>query len=199
MRFMALLFLLLSSTVNAETTYIYKATDGTVWFGDKMAQARIGDVDMIGIYGRAPAVETCGGSKQEIALKESNYLYDIKKAAKKYKVDYRLVKAIIKTESCFNPKAVSRVGAQGLMQLMPKTATSLGVTKSFNATQNIMGGTKYIKRLLNRFNQNTQHALAAYNAGPTAVVKYKGIPPYKETQKYVKKVMAAYSLYNESL
>jgi soluble lytic murein transglycosylase-like protein len=190
-----LLFLLfiLSSSSFADTTYIYKGKDGTLWFGDKGATTRIGDVVNLGIYGRAPAVAVanCHNEKQ----KSRNYIAHIKKAAQKYKVDYYLIKAVIKTESCFDHKAVSRVGAQGLMQLMPKTASYLGVKKVFNPKDNIMGGTKYLKKLLGQFNQNTKWALAAYNAGPTAVIKYNGIPPYKETKRYVKKVMSAYEQY----
>ncbi len=111
------------------------------------------------------------------------------KAAKKNNVSVELLKAIGKAESNFDPKAVSRCGAQGVMQLMPATAKSLGVTDSFDAEQNIMGGAKYISDLLKKYNGDTKLALAAYNAGSGNVKKYGGIPPFKETQNYVKKVM----------
>lgn len=126
----------------------------------------------------------------------SSYLGETKKlddifneAAEKYNVPVHLLKAIGKAESNFNEKAVSRCGAQGIMQLMPATAKSLGVTDSFDPEQNIMGGSKYIADLLKRYDGDTSLALAAYNAGSGNVKKYGGIPPFEETQNYVKKVM----------
>ncbi len=112
------------------------------------------------------------------------------RAAQMYDVPNALLKAIAKAESNFNPKAVSCAGAQGVMQLMPTTAKALGVTDSFDPEQNIMGGAKYISQMLKKYNGNTALALAAYNAGSGNVAKYGGIPPFRETQNYVKKVMA---------
>lgn len=116
----------------------------------------------------------------------------IEKYSEKNGLDSDFVKAVIKQESGFNPNATSHCGAMGLMQLMPSTAEGLGVTNAYDAEQNIMGGTKYLKGLMDRFDNNKSLALAAYNAGPNAVKKYGGIPPYQETQNYVKKVLSNY-------
>ncbi len=115
--------------------------------------------------------------------------------ASQWNVDPALVKAIIANESGFNVNATSNVGAQGLMQLMPGTAAGLGVTNAYDPAQNVWGGTRYIKGLLDRFNGDVRKAVAAYNAGPGAVEKYGGVPPYAETQNYVENVLASYEKY----
>ncbi len=119
-------------------------------------------------------------------------------AAKKYDVSPSLVAAVIKAESGFEPKAQSKAGAKGLMQLMDDTARRLGVTSSFDPTQNIEGGTKYLSSLLKKFNGNTTLALAAYNAGSGAVEKHGGIPPFKETRDYIANVLGYWRQYSES-
>ncbi len=116
----------------------------------------------------------------------------ISKYADKNGLDEDFVKAVINQESGFNPNATSHCGAMGLMQLMPSTAQGLGVTDAYDAEQNIQGGTKYLKGLMDRFGNDKSLALAAYNAGPNAVKKYGGIPPYTETQNYVKSVLGKY-------
>jgi Rod binding domain-containing protein len=118
----------------------------------------------------------------------SNYENTIESAANKYNLPIPLIKAVITTESAGNPTAKSTVGAKGLMQLMDATAKDLGVTNSYDPHQNIMGGAKYLRQMLDTFGGNLDHAIAAYNAGPGNVRKYGGIPPFTETQAYVKKV-----------
>jgi soluble lytic murein transglycosylase-like protein len=127
---------------------------------------------------------------RKLAQNISQYDELIKKASGKYNVEPALVKAIIKAESNFNHRAVSPNGAKGLMQLMPATASHLQVQDSFHPENNIEGGVKYVRYLLNFFNGNLPLALAAYNAGENAVVKYGGIPPYRETQTYVRRVLS---------
>jgi hypothetical protein len=120
----------------------------------------------------------------------------IEKTARKYEVDHALVKAVIKAESNFNSKAVSRKGAKGLMQLMPRTASSLQVSDCFHPEDNIDGGVRYLRYLMNVYDGNLPLALAAYNAGEKAVARYRGIPPYAETKTYVRRVMRYYEEYN---
>jgi soluble lytic murein transglycosylase-like protein len=124
-------------------------------------------------------------SKQEI----SNIISEI---SAKHGVNEKLVKALIRQESGFNPTIESKAGAVGLMQLMPATAESMGVTDRKDPVQNVEGGVKYLKSLMKKYNGNLILSLAAYNAGPGAVDKYGGVPPYKETQNYVKNILANY-------
>lgn len=116
----------------------------------------------------------------------------IQTAAKRYKIDDKLLSAVIKQESGFNPNAVSKCGAGGLMQLMPATAQGLGVKNLFDPKQNVMAGAKHLRGLLDRYKGNLILALAAYNSGGGNVDRYKGVPPFKETQRYVKNILSNY-------
>ena len=121
------------------------------------------------------------------------------KAANRYKVDPAMVMAIIMAESSYNPKAISKKGAKGLMQLMPTTARSLGVKDSFNPEHNINAGVRYFKKLLNQFDGDVELALAAYNAGSRKVREHRGIPPFRATKYYIKKVIKYYRYYKTQM
>ncbi len=125
-------------------------------------------------------------SDDELSQSITNAIHD---ASEKYDIDPNLIKAVIRQESNFNPSAVSSAGAQGLMQLMPLTAQSLGVTDSMDIEQNVDAGAHYLDELLEKYNGDEELALAAYNAGPSTVDKYDGIPPYEETENYVSSVL----------
>jgi soluble lytic murein transglycosylase-like protein len=151
-------------------------------------------------------METCYacGSKPGVnfgtlRLNTAAYQAEIAAAAREHGVDEAIVRAIIHAESAYNPLALSRVGAQGLMQLMPATGRRFGVVDAFNPQQNIQGGVKYLSWLLKRFNGNLALAAAGYNAGEGAVDKYKGVPPYSETRRYVERVGVLAERYRGSL
>ncbi len=140
-------------------------------------------------------METCfacglqpGVNFRTLRLNPNAYDGDIRAAAQRHGVEEAIVRAIIHAESSFNPNAVSHAGAQGLMQLMPATARRFGVTNSFDPTQNIGGGVQYLSWLLKRYNGDLTLAAAGYNAGEGAVDRYKGVPPYNETRRYVERV-----------
>lgn len=130
-----------------------------------------------------------------ITTSETQYDAYFKKASETYNIPVYLLKAVAKQESNFQANCVSKSGAVGIMQLMPATASSLGVHNSYDPEQNIMGGAKYLANNLKTFNNDASLALAAYNAGPNAVKKYNGIPPYTETQNYVPKVLKYANMY----
>ncbi len=137
----------------------------------------------------APGARPVSG---QILVKDPQVAKIIQKNAKQHGVDPKLVQAMIRQESGFNPTAISPKGAMGLMQLMPETAASMGVEDPFDVEQNIKGGIRFLKICLNRFDQNLPLALAAYNAGPGRVVEHQGMPPFKETHTYVKKIVLDY-------
>lgn len=135
-------------------------------------------------------------SREQMAVEYiDKYGSIIEEASNMYNVEPSLIKAVIKAESAFNPRAVSHKGAQGLMQLMPATADLMRVNDPFDPTDNIYGGTKYLRGLLDRFGHNMELAVAAYNAGPEAVARNNGIPPYQETQTFVRRVIRYYNGY----
>ncbi len=117
----------------------------------------------------------------------------IQEAAAEFEMDPALIRAVMQTESAFHPYAVSRAGAEGLMQLMPELADEMGVTDSFDPRENIMGGARYLKRLLDHHKGNLDLALASYNAGPGNVERYGGVPPFRETRRYVRTIKALYA------
>ncbi len=135
----------------------------------------------------------------KIPLQLEAYQYAINSAAKEYRIDPALVRAVIHAESAFRPTAVSSKGAMGLMQLMPGTAKDMGVVNAMAPEENIHGGVKYLAMLLDENRGNTRLATAAYNAGPGAVKRYGGVPPYKETQTYVKRVKILHERYKEAM
>lgn len=178
--------------------------DGVRHYSSKRPQgvAHAGAVRTI----RYSYMETCfacgakpGVNFGKIRLRPEAYNAEITAAAAQYGVDEAIVRAIIHAESSFNPNALSRVGAQGLMQLMPATARRFGVSNAFDPAQNIRGGVQYLAWLLKRFNGNLTLAAAGYNAGEGAVDKYKGVPPYGETQRYVQRVALLADRYRGSV
>lgn len=178
----------------ARDIHVYRQPDGVRLFTDrKLPNA---DYAYVKKYGRPTAVLSCQGlNATAMDLRQNRYSEFVDKYARQYRVEPELVYAVMRVESCFDPNAVSRVGARGLMQLMPATATGLGVSDSFDPAQNIRGGTRYLSEQLSRFGGNRKLALAAYNAGPGAVQRHGGVPPFRETQAYVRKVQTAYERY----
>ena len=163
-------------------------------FARRSPRTPIENMERPPLEGQEPGSALLGDLPPEVpdeSTPEGRELYEsiIQEAAAMHGVDEDLVRAVIQTESGFDPKAVSRVGAKGLMQMMPATAKRMGVEDPFDPRDNIMGGVKYLRLLLDKFKGNVPLALAGYNAGPRKVAKFKGIPPYKETRGYVKKVL----------
>lgn len=179
----ALLFLfsILPCTASAGTIYYYQDQNGTFHFTDLPTSDR---------YRPFAVFRSRDVRSQDIFQITEKY-------GSQYSVDPRLIRAMIQVESNFNPNAVSRAGAQGLMQIMPDTQKDLGLTAPFEPDPNIEAGTRYFKYLLDRF-ESLPLALAAYNAGPSRVEQYNGIPPFRETQDYVTRVLEIYSSSKQS-
>jgi soluble lytic murein transglycosylase-like protein len=186
-RLASLLILSSLSSLNYAEVYRYITPDGRLLLTDTPKHS-----------GYTQLVKTHQGwvPKKNEYYKASNkrkLSQHIRKAADTHQLPYALIHAVIRVESAFNPQAVSKAGAQGLMQLMPATAARFGVQDPFNPIENIRGGSTYLRHLLTLFNNNYALALAAYNSGENTVIRYGNkIPPYRETQNYVRKVLKLY-------
>jgi soluble lytic murein transglycosylase-like protein len=183
----ALAFVLLFSSSAPADIYKYVDEDGVIHFTNVPTDGKFK------LFYREKPVHF----QSELGAQLDKYDHLIFKASEKYNVNYNLIKAVIKAESNFNPQAVSRAGARGLMQLMPKTAHAYQVKDSFEPESNIEGGVRYLRYLLNLFQGDLYLALAGYNAGENAVINYKGIPPYPETRTYVQRVLRFYQEYSK--
>lgn len=193
--------LLLGATATAANVYIYKDANGNSVISDHVDPS--GKLKLIKKYVPESTIRSLkprdySSQKKPPTPKLSRFDSIIFATADYYQVDRALIKAIIQIESAFNPNALSHKGAQGLMQLMPATADSYAVADPFDAAENIRGGTKFFKHLMNTYGNNVKLALAAYNAGETAVNKYNGIPPYPETENYVRLVLALHKDYQKN-
>lgn len=173
-------------------TYIHRAPDGTVTFSDfPMQDGDLGRQSYSSTTKPASIVNPCLGLSRKRLTERGNRLNSqFIQAADLSGIDAALIKAVARAESCFDPQAVSSAGAKGLMQLMPATADELGVKNIFNLKENLRAGAAYLARMLNRYADDLDLALAAYNAGPGNVDKYNGIPPFAETKKYIRSVKA---------
>lgn len=179
--------LFFSELVSADI-YKYISSDGRVHFSDTKKNSRYKRVIKSRTKKRKASV-----AYRSFKKNQKKFQPLIEKIAIQHKVDPKLLHAIIRAESAYDPNAISKVGAVGLMQLMPATAKRYGVKNRRNPVQNITGGTRYLKDLLAMFNSNLKLAVAAYNAGEYAVKKYRNsVPPYRETRNYVKKVLRFY-------
>lgn len=174
-----MLFTAVTAASSYADVYIkYIDDSGVIHYTDAISRPSSAKVKAVA---KAPAVKV-----------GDNYHGIIKRHAEKYELDPSLIRAVITAESGFDPSAVSTKGAMGLMQLMPATAYLMGVGNPFNPEENIAGGVRYLKLLLDRYNGNLKLALAAYNAGPKTVEKYGAIPPISETKDYIKKILTMY-------
>lgn len=183
-----------SQAAAAGPIYVIKQKDGSLRFTNKTPNAGQTYQEFTAKRGSVSWIR--GGHGYQGKLYPNIYDALILEAATTHKLDPHLIRAVIHAESGFNPKALSPKGARGLMQLMPRTADELGVKNSFDPTQNVRGGARYLADLIHRYSGNTRKALAAYNAGPTAVDTYRGIPPFSETISYVERVLSLAQRYS---
>lgn len=195
--FSCCLFLVFNpSNLRAEQLYGYKSGRGTLTFSTKKPVGKKYYIVTPKIPQKSVFVSHRGlGFNYSAKPKPSAFDTTIKELAKDNNLEPALIKAVMHVESAFNPRAVSSAGARGLMQLMPATAKRFGVRDSFHAIENISGGVKYLRWLYDRFNGNLTNVLAGYNAGEGAVDQFNGVPPYKETIDYVRKVKNLHQLY----
>ncbi|MBO2597564.1 lytic transglycosylase domain-containing protein [Shewanella algae] len=173
------------SSLPKRKVYQYRQANGVMAFSDKPPGSQEYQIILYDCFACRPDSKV---NWQAIPLFDSDYAAEIALAAQTYNLDPALIRAVIHAESAFNAKALSRTGAMGLMQLMPDTAKELGVSNAFVVSQNIDAGSRYLAQMLARFDGDMTRALAAYNAGPTTVTQYRGVPPYPETRAYVKRV-----------
>ncbi len=189
----ALLLLLVASALDAEASvYRYVDDRGVIHFTNVPRDDRYEWIPV-----SPSSISLRQRERRDLKLPAQDaYDHVIVRAARNHRVEPALVKAVIAAESNFEAQAVSRVGAQGLMQLMPATSRTLGVRDPFHPTENVEGGTRYLREMLDRYG-DLRRALAAYNAGPKAVDRYQGIPPYTETRDYVYRVLNYYRGYDD--
>jgi soluble lytic murein transglycosylase-like protein len=184
------------SAKREESIYKYRQPNGVLTFSDQRPARGIEYQTLkFACFACNP---TSSINWNSIRLNTAAFTTEINRAASTFSVDPALIRAVMHAESAFKPDAISSQGAQGLMQLMPGTAKELGVSNAMDAKQNIFGGTQYLAELLQRFGGDIKHAVAAYNAGPGAVMKYNGIPPFAETQAYVKRVSILHKRYQQN-
>ena len=171
--------------------YVQRQSDGVRSYSDRKPAE--GTFTKIKVTGRPTATASCAGlTPVTMQQRADRYAPLIKKYAEAHQLEPTLVSAVMRVESCYDRHAVSRSGAQGLMQLMPATAIELGVNDSFDPEQNVAGGVRYLARMLQRFNQDVRLGLAAYNAGPEAVAAFKDVPPFPDTMSYVNRILKLY-------
>ena len=174
-----------SSSQQKVKVYQYQQADGVMVFTDKAPASTHYQILLFDCFACQPDSKI---NWQSIPLFKWQYQDQISLAAKKYRLEPALIRAVIHAESAFDPRAVSRTGAMGLMQLMPETAKEMGVNNAFAAEQNIQGGSRYLAQMLDKFDGDITLACAAYNAGPTIVSQLNRVPPYPETKAYVERV-----------